>query len=72
VGAGFGAALSVAITEAVRRAAVVVVGSLSSLNFPWEEAIKYSAFATAAAVVAAVVPAWKNTQAAPATALRDE
>ncbi|HTI77588.1 MAG TPA: FtsX-like permease family protein [Mycobacterium sp.] len=72
VGAGFGAALSVAITEAVRRAAVIVVGSLSPLNFPWAEAIEYSLFAAAAAVVAAVVPAWKNTQAAPATALRDE
>ncbi|OBF36769.1 ABC transporter permease [Mycobacterium sp. ACS1612] len=72
VGAGFGAVFSVAITEAVRRAAVVVVGSLSPLSFPWPEAIKYSAFAAAAAVVAAVVPAWKNTQAAPATALRDE
>jgi putative ABC transport system permease protein len=72
VGAGFGAALSVGITEAVRRAAVIVVGSLSPLDFPWTEAIKYSVFAAAAAVIAAVVPAWKNTQTPPATALRDE
>jgi putative ABC transport system permease protein len=72
VGAVFGAALSVAIMEAVRRAAVVTVGSLSPLSFPWTEAIKYSALAAAAAIVAAVIPAWKSTQAAPSTALRDE
>lgn len=72
VGAVFGAALSVAIMETVRRAAVVTVGSLSSLSFPWPEAIKYSALAVAAAVVAAVIPAWKTTRAAPSTALRDE
>jgi putative ABC transport system permease protein len=72
VGAVFGAGLSIAILEAIRRAAVVTVGSVSPLTFPWSEAIKYSALATAAAILAAVIPAWKSTQAAPATALRDE
>lgn len=72
VGAVFGAGLSIAILEAIRRGAVVTVGSVSPLTFPWSEAIKYSALATAAAILAAVIPAWKSTQAAPATALRDE
>ncbi|WP_232375115.1 ABC transporter permease [Mycolicibacterium mengxianglii] len=72
VGAGFGAALSLAIIEAVRRAAVVTVGSLSPLSFPWSEAVKYSVLAVAAAVVAAVIPAWKSTKATPSTALREE
>jgi putative ABC transport system permease protein len=71
-GALFGAMLSVAILEAVLRAAVVNVGSVSPLTFPWPEAIKYSLLATAAAILAAVIPAWKGTQAAPSTALRDE
>lgn len=72
VGAVFGAALSVAIMEAVLKAAVVNVGSVGSLTFPWSEAVKYSALATAAAIVAAVLPAWKSMQAAPASALREE
>jgi putative ABC transport system permease protein len=71
-GALFGAMLSVAILEAVLRAAVVNVGSVSPLTFPAPEAIKYSLLATAAAILAAVIPAWKGTQAAPSTALRDE
>jgi putative ABC transport system permease protein len=71
VGAAFGAALSVAIMEAVRRAAVVTVGSLPPLSFPWIEAVVYSALAAAAAVVAAVIPAWKSTKASPSSALRD-
>jgi putative ABC transport system permease protein len=72
VGALIGAAVSVAIMEAVRQAAIVNVGSVSALAFPWAEALKYSALATLAAIVAAVIPAWKSTQAAPSTALRDE
>jgi putative ABC transport system permease protein len=72
VGAVLGAVLSVAIMEAVRQAAVVNVGSVSPLTFPWLEALKYAALAAAAAVFAAIVPAWKSTKAAPSTALRDE
>jgi putative ABC transport system permease protein len=72
VGAVLGAVLSVAIMESVRQAAVVNVGSVSPLTFPWMEAVKYSALATTAAILAAIVPAWKSTRAAPSTALRDE
>ena len=72
VGAVLGAVLSVAIMESVRQAAVVNVGSVSPLTFPWMEAVKYSALATTATILAAIVPAWKSTQAAPSTALRDE
>lgn len=72
VGAVLGALLSVAIMEAVRQAAVVNVGSVSPLTFPWIEALKYAALAAAAAILAAIVPAWKSTQAAPSTALREE
>ncbi|KUI38294.1 FtsX-like permease family protein [Mycobacterium sp. GA-2829] len=72
VGAVFGAVLSVAIMEAVRGAAVVTVGSLSPLTFSWVEAVKYSALAAAAAILASIGPAWKSTQTAPATALREE
>lgn len=72
MGALLGAVLSVAIIEAVRRAAVVDVGSVSPLMFPSSEAIRYAALATVAAIVAAAVPAWKSTQAAPSTELRDE
>jgi len=72
VGAVLGAVLSVAIMESVRQAAVVNVGSVSPLTIPWMEAVKYSALATTAAILAAIVPAWKSTQAAPSTALRDE
>ena len=71
-GALFGVVLSIAIFEAVRRAAIVNLGSLTPLIFPFSEAVKYAALATAAAVVAAVIPAWKNTQVAPSTELRDE
>jgi putative ABC transport system permease protein len=71
-GALFGVVLSIPIIEAVRRAAIVDVGSVSSFIFPFSQAITYAAFATTAAVVAAVIPAWKATQAAPSTALRDE
>jgi len=72
VGALLGAALSIAILEAVRGAAVVDVGSVAPLTFPLSEAITYSALAATAAIVAAFIPAWKSTQAAPSTALRDE
>jgi putative ABC transport system permease protein len=72
VGAIFGAVLSIPIMEAVRRAAIVDVGSVSSFIFPFSQAITYGAFATTAAVFAAVIPAWKATQAAPSTALRGE
>ena len=72
VGALIGGVLSVAILEAVRRAAVVDVGSITPLIFPLSEATRYAVLAMLAAVFAAVVPAWKNTQAAPATELRDE
>jgi len=72
VGALLGGVLSVAILEAVRRAAVVDVGSITPLIFPLSEATRYAVLAMLAAVFAAVVPAWKSTQAAPATVLRDE
>jgi putative ABC transport system permease protein len=71
-GALLGAVLSIAIIEAVRRAAVVDVGSVTPFVFPLSEATRYAALATMAAIFAAVVPAWKNTQAAPSTELRDE
>jgi putative ABC transport system permease protein len=71
-GALMGGVLSVAIIDAVRQAAVVDVGSVTPLIFPFSEATGYAALAMLAAVFAAVVPAWKNTQAAPATELRDE
>jgi putative ABC transport system permease protein len=72
VGAVLGGVLSVAILEAVRRAAVVDVGSITPLIFPLSEATRYAVLAMLAAVFAAVVPAWKNTQAAPSAGLRDE
>ena len=71
-GALLGGVLSIAIIDAVRWAAVVDVGSLTPLIFPLSEATRYAVLAMLAAVFAAVVPAWKNTQAAPATELRDE
>jgi putative ABC transport system permease protein len=71
-GALFSAVLCIAILEAVRRAAIVDVGSDTPFIFPLLEAIRYAALATMAAILAAVVPAWRSTQAAPATALRDE
>jgi putative ABC transport system permease protein len=72
VGAVFSAALSVAILEAVRRAAIVNVGSDSPLVFPLSEALLYAVLATTAAILAALIPAWRSTQTAPSTALRDE
>ncbi|HME75607.1 MAG TPA: FtsX-like permease family protein [Mycobacterium sp.] len=71
-GAVFSAALCIAIIEAVRRAAIVDVGSVAPFIFPFLEAIRYAALATMAAILAAVMPAWRSTQAAPSTALRDE
>lgn len=71
-GALIGGVLSMAIIDAVRQAAVVDVGSVTPLIFPFSEATGYAALAMLAAVFAAVVPAWKNTQAAPSTELRDE
>jgi putative ABC transport system permease protein len=71
-GALMGGALSVPIIEAVRRAAVVDVGSVTPLIFPLPEATRYAVLAMLAAVLAAAIPAWKNTQAAPSSELRDE
>jgi putative ABC transport system permease protein len=71
-GALLGGLLSIAIIDAVRRAAVVDVGSVTPLIFPFSEATKYAVLAILAAVFAAVGPAWKNTRAAPASELRDE
>jgi putative ABC transport system permease protein len=71
-GALLGGVLSIAILLAVRRAAIVDVGSFSPFIFPMSEATRYAVLAMMAAVFAAVVPAWKNTQAAPSTELRDE
>ncbi|MBO0879239.1 MAG: FtsX-like permease family protein, partial [Mycobacterium sp.] len=71
-GALTGGVLSVAIIDAVRRAAIVDVGSVTPFIFPFSDATGYAVLATLAAVFAAVVPAWKNTQAAPSTELRDE
>lgn len=68
----FGAVLSIAISEAVRRAAVVNVGLITPLVFPWTDAVVYAALATIAAVFAAIIPAWKSTRSTPATELRDE
>ncbi len=68
----FGAVLSIAISEAVRRAAVVNVGLITPLVFPWTDAVMYAVLATVAAVFAAIIPAWKSTRATPATELRDE
>ena len=71
-GALLGGLLSIGIIDAVRRAAVVDVGSVTPLIFPLSEATKYAVLAMLAAVFAAVGPAWKNTRAAPASELRDE
>jgi putative ABC transport system permease protein len=71
-GALLGGALSIAILDAVRQAAVVDVGAVTPLIFPLSEATRYAAFAMMAAIFAAIVPAWKNTRAAPASELRDE
>jgi putative ABC transport system permease protein len=71
-GALFGAVLSIAILEAVRRAAIVDVGAVTPLIFPSSEAITYAVLATMAAILAAVIPAWRSTQAAPSTELRNE
>ncbi|MGV0624309.1 FtsX-like permease family protein [Mycolicibacter minnesotensis] len=68
----FGAVLSIAISEAVRRAAVVNVGLVTPLVFPWTDAVLYAVLATVAAVFAAIIPAWKSTRSTPATELRDE
>jgi putative ABC transport system permease protein len=71
-GALLGAVLAIAIIEAVRRAAIVDVGSITPLIFPLRQAITYAALATMAAIFAGVIPAWESTQAAPSTALRNE
>jgi len=71
-GALLGGLLSVGIIDAVRRVAVVDVGSVTPLIFPLSEATKYGVLAILAAVLAAVAPAWKNTRSAPASELRDE
>jgi putative ABC transport system permease protein len=71
-GALLGGLLSIAIIDAVRRVAVVDVGSVTPLIFPLSEATKYAVLAILAAVLAAVGPAWKNTRSAPASELRDE
>jgi putative ABC transport system permease protein len=64
--------VSVPIIAAVGRAAIVDVGSVTPLIFPMSEAIGYAVLAILAAVLAAVIPAWKTTQAALAPQLRDE
>lgn len=71
-GAVVGAALSVLVMATVGWAAVVLIGSVTPLTFPWWEATKYAGLAAVAAVLAAVIPAWRNTRAAPASELRDE
>ena len=71
-GALLGAVVSVPIIATVGRAAIVDVGSVTPLIFPMSEAIGYAILAILAAVLAAVVPAWKTTQAALAPQLRDE
>jgi putative ABC transport system permease protein len=71
-GALLGGLLSIAIIDAVRRVAIVDVGSVTPLIFPLSEATKYGVLAILAAVLAAVAPAWKNTRTAPASELRDE
>lgn len=71
-GATVGALLSVLIMATVGWAAVVLIGSVTPLTFPWSEAAKYAGLAAVAAVLAAVIPAWRNTQTAPATELREE
>lgn len=68
----FGAVLAIAISEAVRRAAIVNVGLITPLVFPWTDAVLYAVLATVAAVFAAIIPAWKSTRSTPATELRDE
>ncbi len=68
----FSAALSMGVIEAVRRAAIVDVGSATRFIFPLSEAIIYAALATIAAALASVVPAFRSTREAPATLLRDE
>ena len=68
----FSAVLSMGVIEAVRRAAIVDVGSATRFIFPLSEAIIYAALATIAAALASVVPAFRSTQEAPATLLRDE
>jgi len=40
--------------------------------FPLSEATRYAVLAILAAVFAAVVPAWKNTRAAPSSELRED
>ena len=72
MGALLGAVVSVPIIATVGRAAIVDVGSVTPLIFPMSEAIGYATLAILAAVLAAVVPAWKTTQAALAPQLRDE
>ncbi|MBV8182020.1 MAG: FtsX-like permease family protein [Mycobacterium sp.] len=71
-GALVGGVLSIAIIEAVCRAAVVDVGSVTPLVFPLSDATRSAVFAILAAVLAAILPAWKNTRAAPSSELRDE
>jgi putative ABC transport system permease protein len=72
VGALFSAALSVGILDAIRRAAIVDVGSDSPLVFPLSQALLYAVLAASAAILAALIPAWRSTRTAPSTALRDE
>lgn len=71
-GALFGAVLSIAIFESVRRAAIVNVGLIAPVMFPLSDAIIYAGLATIAAVFAAVIPAWKITRSTPAAELRHD
>lgn len=72
VGALFGAVLSLVVIQAVRHAAVVNVGLVAPMVYPVADALLYAGLATLAAVLAAVIPAWRSTRSTPATELRDE
>jgi putative ABC transport system permease protein len=67
-----GATLSIVVVEAVRRAAIVNVGLITPRVFPWSDAVLYAGLTTVAAVIAAVIPAWRSTRATPASELRDQ
>lgn len=72
VGGLLAAILAIAIGEAFRRAAIVNVGIVARLTFPWSDAAMYTSLSIFAAIIAAVIPAWKSTRATPASELRDE
>lgn len=71
-GALCGAVLSLVVIQAVRHAAIVNVGLIAPMVFPWNEGLRYAVAATVSAVAAAVIPAWRGTRSTPAVELRDE